>query len=106
MKIFKKLLLKILGNDIYQPDLLELEKMQTWLYDCYKDPGFTSYFTMRKKYLVNLLALGIEGKEQYKALGRLAELRALATNVKTEYLARKKKEEKQEKEEKLEVEQV
>jgi len=39
---------------------------------------------MRKKYLVNLLALGLEGKEQQQTLGRLNELKALATNINSE----------------------
>ena len=58
--MIKKLLLRLLGNDIYQPEPIEVKKLEDWLFKCYKDPGFTSYYTMRKKYLVNLLALGIE----------------------------------------------
>jgi hypothetical protein len=92
--MIKKLLLKLLGNNIYTPEKIELEKMQTWLYKSYKDQGFTSYFTMRKKYLINLLALGLEGKEQQRVLGRLEELRGLATNIKTEVNNRKKELEK------------
>lgn len=79
-----KLILKLLGNKIYQPGPIEIKKLQDWLYKCFKDEGFTHYYTMRKKHLVNLLALGIEGKEQWKALGRLEELKALAANVNSE----------------------
>lgn len=92
--MIKKLLLKLLGNNIYTPEKIELEKMQDWLYKSYKDQGFTNYFTMRKKYLINLLALGLEGKEQQRVLGRLEELRGLATNIKTEVNNRKKELEK------------
>lgn len=83
-KFYIKLLLKLLGNQIYQPGQIELKKMQDWLFKCFKDEGFTHYYTMRKKYLVNLLALGLEGKDQLITLGRLEELKALATNINTE----------------------
>jgi len=65
--------------------------MQEWLFKSYKDEGFTHYYTMRKKYLVNLLALGLEGKEQQKTLGRLEELKALATNINSEGKKKKDK---------------
>ena len=83
-KFIIKLLLKLLGNNLYQPGQIELKKMQDWLYKAYKDEGFTHYYTMRKKYLVNLLALGLEGKDQLITLGRLEELKALGTNINTE----------------------
>lgn len=82
--MLKKLLIKLLGNDIYQPSEIEAKKMQDWLFKSFKDPGFQSYYTMRKKYLVNLLALGLEGKEQSETLGRLKELKALSNNIRTE----------------------
>jgi len=84
MKFYTKLLLKLLGNNLYQPGIIELKKMQDWLFKSYKDEGFTHYYTMRKKYLVNLLALGLEGKDQMITLGRLNELKALATNINSE----------------------
>lgn len=90
-KLFVKLLLKLLGNNLYQPGIIELKKMQEWLFKSYKDEGFTHYYTMRKKYLVNLLALGLEGKEQQKTLGRLEELKALATNINSEGKKKKDK---------------
>ena len=83
-KYFTKLLIKFLGNGIYQPGKIELAKMQEWLFRCYKDDGFNHYYTMRKKYLVNLLSLGLEGEEQQQTLGRLNELKALATNINSE----------------------
>ena len=83
-KFIIKLLLKLLGNNLYQPGQIELKKMQDWLYKAYKDEGFTHYYTMRKKYLVNLLALGLDGKDQLITLGRLEELKALATNINSE----------------------
>ena len=83
-KFYIKLLLKLLGNQIYQPGQIEIKKMQDWLFKAFKDEGFTHYYTMRKKYLVNMLSLGIEGKEQYQYIGRLEELKALAGNVNSE----------------------
>lgn len=90
-KLYIKLLLKLLGNQIYQPGQIEVKKMQEWLFKCFKDEGFTHYYTMRKKYLVNMLSLGIEGKEQHQYLGRLEELKALAGNVNTEGKRKKDK---------------
>lgn len=89
--MFKKLLIKFLGNGIYQPELIEAKKMQDWLFRCYKDEGFKNYYTMRKKYLVNLLLLDLSDKERLKSQGRLDELRGLATNINSEFNSRKKK---------------
>lgn len=83
-KLYIKILLRLLGNQIYQPGQIELKKMKEWLFKAFKDEGFTHYYTMRKKYLVNMLSLGIEGKEQQKYLGRLEELKSLAGNVNSE----------------------
>jgi hypothetical protein len=79
----------MLGNDIYQPEPIEVKKMKDWLFKSYQDEGFKNYYTMRKKYLMNLLALGLEGKEQSKTLGRLEELKGLATNINQEFKNRK-----------------
>ncbi|MHA1167873.1 MAG: hypothetical protein ACTSRU_08640, partial [Candidatus Hodarchaeales archaeon] len=75
---------------IYQIDDIEVKKMQTWLWKSFGDDGFKHYYSMRKKYLVSLLSLGVEGKEQAEALGRLKELKALASNIADEYKKRKK----------------
>ena len=89
--MIKKLLLKLLGNDIYQPEVIEVKKMQDWLFKSYKDSGFKHYYTMRKKYLVNLLCLDLKDSERYKAQGRLEELKGLSINIGTEYKRRKDK---------------
>ena len=57
--------------------------MNQWLKLSYKDRGFKNYYTMRKKYLMNSLSLGLEGKEMYETLGRLNELKALSVNINT-----------------------
>lgn len=88
--MIKKLLLKLLANDIYSPEAIDAKKMQDWLWKSHKDEGFKHYYTMRKKYLMSLLSLGIEGKEQAKALGRLEELKGLSANIKAEFTRRKK----------------
>lgn len=85
----KKLLLKLLGNSIYQPEPIDVQKMQDWLWKCHKDPGFKSYYTMRKKYLVNLLLMDLSDKERAKAQGRLEELKGLSTNINAEFKRRK-----------------
>lgn len=80
-----KWMIKLLGERIYTPTPLEAEKMQAWLADNYRAVGWKSYYTMRKKYLVNLLANGIEGREYYEAVGRLKELRGLSANILTAF---------------------
>ena len=87
--MIKKLLLKFIGNDIYQTETMEVKKMQDWLFKSYQEEGFKNYYTMRKKYLVNLLLLDLTEKERAKAQGRLEELRGLATNINAEFKKRK-----------------
>jgi hypothetical protein len=87
--MLNKLLLRILGNNIYQPEQIEIKKMKDWLFKCYKDEGFKHYYTMRKKYLVNMLLLDLTDKERLKLQGRLEELKGLSTNINTEFKNRK-----------------
>lgn len=89
--MIKKILLKILGNDIYQQEPIEINKMKDWLYKSYEDSGFKNYYTMRKKRLVNLLLLDLPEKERLKTQGRLEELKALSINISSEFKERKKK---------------
>lgn len=85
----KKILLKLLGNSIYQPEQSDVKKMQNWLFKSYKDEGFKNYYTMRKKYLVNLLLLDLSDKERAETKGRLNELQGLSTNINSEFKKRK-----------------
>jgi hypothetical protein len=87
--MIKKILLKLLGNSIYSPEPIDSQKMQDWLFKSYKDDGFKHYYTMRKKYLMSLLALDIDGKERMKAIGRLEELKGLSANINNEFKRRK-----------------
>lgn len=89
IKWFKKLLLKIIGNGIYSPEPIDEKKLKDWLWKCHKDDGFKSYYTMRKKYLVNLLLMDLTDIERAKAQGRLDELRGLSTNINSEFKRRK-----------------
>lgn len=89
--MIKKYLIKLLGNDIYQPEPIEAKKMTDWLYACYKNDGFKHYYTMRKKYLVNLLLTDLSTKDRLKTIGRLEELKGLSTNINTEVKNRKEK---------------
>lgn len=85
----KKLLLKLLGNSIYQPELIDTKKMQDWLWKSYKDEGFKNYYTMRKRYLVNLQLQRLSDQDRLETRGRLLELQGLASNINSE--AKKKK---------------
>ncbi len=89
--MIKKVLLKLLGNDIYQPESIDIKKMQDWLFICHKNDGFKHYYTMRKKYLVNLLLLDLSDNERAKTQGRLEELKGLSTNINSEFKKRKEK---------------
>jgi hypothetical protein len=92
--MIKKLLIKLLGNDIYQPEQIEVKKMQEWLFKSYQEEGFKHYYTMRKKYLVNLLLLDLSDKDRAKAQGRLEELKGLSTNINSEFKRRKENDKK------------
>jgi len=85
----KKLLLKLLGNSIYTPEPIEAKKMQTWLWKSFEDDGFKSYYTMRKKYLVNYLTLRLKDEDRMETRGRLLELQGLKTNIEAEFKKRK-----------------
>jgi len=87
--MIKKLLLKLLGNNIYQPEPIEVKIMQDWLFKNYGDSGWKHYYTMRKKYLVNLMLLDLTDKERAKTQGRLEELGGLSTNIASEFKSRK-----------------
>lgn len=80
----KKLLLKLLGNSIYQSKPVDIKKMKDWLYLSYKNEGFKHYYTMRKKYLVNYLLMDLSEKQRTEARGRLLELQGLSTNINSE----------------------
>jgi hypothetical protein len=85
-----KLILKLLKDRIYELEPIDSQKLQDWLFKSFEDEGFKHYYTMRKKYLMSLLGLGLEGKEQWEAIGRLKELQGLAANINAEFNKRKK----------------
>jgi hypothetical protein len=89
--MIKKILLKLLGNSVYQIDAIDKAKLDDWLFRSYRDDGFKHYYTMRKKYLVSLLTLDIGEKERIKTIGRLSELAGLSANIKSEAKKRKEK---------------
>ena len=89
-----KWILKLLQNKLYQQEPIEVQKMKDWLFKSYKEEGYKNYYTMRKKYLVNLLLLDLKDKERLKAQGQLQELVVLSNNIKTVADERKKLENK------------
>ena len=91
----KKILLRLIQDSLYQQEPIEVQKMKDWLFKSYQEEGFKNYYTMRKKYLVNLLILDITDKERWKAQGKLEELTILSNNIKTVVNERKKLENKQ-----------
>jgi hypothetical protein len=89
-----KFLLKLFQNRLYEQDKIEVQKMKDWLFKSYKEEGFKNYYTMRKKYLVNLLLLDLTDKDRAKAQGKLEELAVLSNNIKTVVDERKKSQKK------------
>lgn len=89
-----KYILKLLQNRLYQQEPIEVQKMKDWLFKSYKEEGFKNYYTMRKKYLVNLLLLDLSEKERAKTQGKLEELVVLSNNINTVVSERKKLENK------------
>lgn len=64
---------------------IDSEKLKSWLFKNYEDIGFKSYYTLRKNNIKDLLAIGVEGKEYWKLLGRLEELHSLKENIEKEF---------------------
>jgi len=93
----KRLLLRFLQDDIYKIDAIEIDKLRDWLNSCHTSSGFKHYYTLRKKNLMSLLALDVKNVERYKVLGRLEELKALSTNINTEFKRRIKEQAKKKK---------
>lgn len=85
----KKLLLKLFQRFIYQPELIDEKKMKDWLFKGYQEQGFKNYYTMRKRYLVNLLIWEDDKFKRAEAKGRLNELQGLSANMTEEFNRRK-----------------
>ena len=83
-KILIKILLKIIGEDPFSVEAVDLKIMQNWLFDSYKNNGYKQYYTRRKKYILNELGVGMEQKDYWKKIGRIEELKALNENINTE----------------------
>lgn len=82
-KFWIKFLLKLIKINI-EKDLSEQNKesLEQWLFYCYKNNGWRQYKDLRKKNLLQLLALGIDKDEEYwQVVGRLKELEALNANI-------------------------
>lgn len=86
-----KLLLRLLGDKIYQQEPIDEQKMKDWLFNSYKDNGFKNYYTMRKRSLVNLLILEDDKTKRAETRGRLNELQGLSANMTEEFKRRKDK---------------
>lgn len=88
-----RFLIKLLADRLYTQAPVDAQKVHDWLKDNYKEHGWMGYYSTRKKYLLSLLATGVEGKEYFETIGRLKELRALSGNILTaqkKELAKKK----------------
>lgn len=87
--LIKKYLLRFLEDiDITN---VQPEKLYIFLKKLYNDDGYKSYYTVRKKYLMELLTTDLSEQQREQTLGRLKELKALSANIKTAYQREKEK---------------
>jgi len=69
-----RLLLKLLGDNSYK--LIKDKEIQDWLMSLSaSDSGYKGYYTIRKKAILEILGIGVEQKEYWVNMGRLAELK-------------------------------
>lgn len=87
----KKLILKLFHKWYYKPEPIDKAKMDDWLYASYNNDGFKNYYTMRKRYLFNLIVEEEDPIKRARLKGRLDELRGLSANISEEYKRRKDK---------------
>ncbi|RPI82702.1 MAG: hypothetical protein EHM34_06520 [Nitrosopumilales archaeon] len=64
---------------------VDVKKLEIFLYKCYEEKGFRSYYTLRKKTIKDFISHGLSRKDYWKSIGRLDELKAFSENIKTEY---------------------
>lgn len=83
-KLIIKFLIKILGDNFSQLNQTDIAKLQEWLFGSYKDNGYAQYYTIRKKYIANLMSVGLSWEDYLICLGRIQELRSLNQNINQE----------------------
>ena len=88
----RNFLLKLLFRDSFHLEGVDEKKLKAWLYNSYENNGYAQYYTMRKKFVGNLMGNGLSWEDYLICLGRLQELRALNENIKKEVAIIKKKE--------------
>lgn len=73
-----KLLLRLLSDNSYSK--VNDKKIQEWLMSLESESsGYKGYYTLRKKAITDVISLGVEQKEYWVNMGRLAELRNINT---------------------------
>ena len=71
-----RLLLRLLSDKSYK--MIKNDVIQEWLMSLSSsDSGYRGYYTIRKRAILGLLSIGLEQKEYWTNLGRLAELKHL-----------------------------
>ena len=83
-KYIIKILIKLLGDNFSQLNQTDIPKLQEWLFDAYKNNGYAQYYTLRKKYISNLMSVGLSWEDYLICLGRIQELRSLNQNINQE----------------------
>lgn len=73
---FIKLLLRLLADRSYVQ--VNDKVVREWLISLADEKsGYQAYYTLRKKAILNTLSIGVEQKEYWFNLGRLAELKQI-----------------------------
>jgi hypothetical protein len=88
----RNFIIKLLFRDAFHLEGVDEKKLKAWLFDSYENKGYSQYYTMRKKFIGNLMGNGLSWVDYLICLGRLQELRSLNENIKKEVNIRKKKE--------------
>ena len=73
-----KMLLRLLSD--FSHKKMKDDIIQEWLMSLSSDrSGYRGYYTIRKKTILDVLGIGVEQKEYWMNLGRLAELKQMNT---------------------------
>ena len=75
--LFIRILLRLLSDKSYK-QTVKTKEIEEWLISLSaSDSGYRGYYTIRKKAILDIVALGLEQKEYWTYQGRLLELKHL-----------------------------
>ena len=73
-----KLLMRLIYGKNDRGSAVDAERMNIWLVGLLSETsGYKDYYTFRKRHLLDSIAVGLEQKEYWVAMGRLQEIKYL-----------------------------